>query len=223
MRKAVNFAVDRAALAKSAGPGFSGLPTDQYLPTGMPGFRDADIYPLGGPDLARARRPAGPRCHHAPAYTSSSPACVRLAEIVTADLGRIGIRVEVRRFAIDPTFAHEFARGARFDIGWYGWSVDYADPSDFIDLPLTGPGVDFFPGADEHRYKPRISAASRFDAGRRLRAYGQLDIDLARNAAPVVAFANLTADDVFSARIGCQVFQPIYGMDLGALCQRGRR
>jgi hypothetical protein len=32
--------------------------------------------------------------------------------------------------------------------------------------------------------------------------------------------ANLTGDDFFSSRIGCQVFQPIYGMDLGALCRR---
>jgi peptide/nickel transport system substrate-binding protein len=220
MRKAVNFAVNRAALAKTAGPGFSGLPTDQYLPTGMPGFRDADIYPLGGPDLARARRLAGRRHRHAVMYTCASPACVRLAEIVKTDLSRIGIGVEVRRFSIYPTFAHEFARGARFDIGWYDWSVDYADPSDFIDLPFTGPGVDFFPGGGEQRYKPRVAAASGLSGEPRLRAYGQLDIGLARNAAPVVTFANLTADDFFSARIGCQTFQPIYGMDLGALCQR---
>jgi hypothetical protein len=38
-----------------------------------------------------------------------------------------------------------------------------------------------------------------------------------------VAFANLTGEDFFSARVGCQVFQPIYGVDLGALCQRGKR
>ena len=50
MRRAVNFAVDRPALARNALAGFSSVPTDQYLPPGTPGFRDADIYPLGGPD-----------------------------------------------------------------------------------------------------------------------------------------------------------------------------
>jgi hypothetical protein len=53
-----------------------------------------------------------------------------------------------------------------------------------------------------------------------MRAYGQLDIDLATRAAPVVAFGDLTARDFFSTHIGCQTYQPIYGMDLAALCRR---
>jgi len=221
MRKAVNYAVDRGALAKTAGPDFTGLPTDQYLPTGMPGFRDADIYPLGGPNLARARRLAGPRHRRAVMYTCNLPACLNIGAIVKADLQRIGIDVAVKPFPIFPMFAREFTKGEPFDIGWYGYSVDYADPSDFIDLPFTASDA-AFPGAGDERYKARIAAASRLGGARRLRAYGQLDIDLARHAAPAVAFANLTGADFFSARIGCQVFQPIYGMDLGALCLRGK-
>ena len=254
MRRAVNFAVDRRALAATAGQGFSGLPTDQYLPTGMPGFHDAEIYPLGGPNLARARQLAGNGRHHAVMYTCNRPACTRVAEIVKADLHRIGIDVEIKQFALLPMFMHEFTRGARFDIGWYGWSLDFADPSDFLGPPFAGSDVDFpgsdaqryrtrmaadsrlsgearlraygqldidFPGADAQHYKARLAAASRLTGEARLRAYGQLDIAIARHAAPVVAFADITADDFFSARIGCQVFQPIYGMDLGALCRRG--
>ena len=44
--------------------------------------------------------------------------------------------------------------------------------------------------------------------------------DLVRNAAPWAAFANHLSRDFFSARMGCQVFQPFYGMDLAALCIR---
>ena len=47
-----------------------------------------------------------------------------------------------------------------------------------------------------------------------------IDIDLATRVAPVVAFADVTARDFFSARIGCHTYQPFYGMDLGALCIR---
>ena len=72
MRRAVNFALDRSALAATAGPGFFGLPTDQYLPTGLPGFRDADIYPLGGPDVARARSLAGTRGAVTPSCTPAT-------------------------------------------------------------------------------------------------------------------------------------------------------
>jgi YVTN family beta-propeller protein len=221
MRRAVNLAIDRSTLAKTAGPDYSGLPTDQYLPTGMPGFRDADIYPLGRPDVARARRLVGRRHRHAVMYTCNLPACLDLAAVVKADLGAIGIHVEVKSFSIFPMFGREFTRGEPFDIGWYGWSVDYPDPSDFIDLPFAGSDA-AFPGTGAERYAPRIAAASRLGGRQRLRAYGQLDIDLARHAAPAVAFANLTAEDFFSAATGCQVFQPIYGMDLGALCRRGR-
>jgi YVTN family beta-propeller protein len=222
MRQAVNFAVDRSALAKMAGPGYSGLPTDQYLPTGMPGFRDADIYPLGRPNVARAQRLAGRRHRHAVMYTCNLSACLNLAAIVRANLRDVGIDVEVKSFSIYPMFAREYTKGEPFDIGYYGYSVDYPDPSNFIDLPFTRTDA-AFPGAGAERYKPRIAAASRLGGEQRLHAYGQLDVDLATHAAPAVAFANLTAEDLFSARIGCQVFHPMYGIDLGSLCRRGQR
>jgi hypothetical protein len=95
-------------------------------------------------------------------------------------------------FSILPMFGREFTKGEPFDIGWYGYSGDYPDPSEFIHLPFTGTDA-AFPGA-EH-YKPRLAAASRLRGEQRLHAYGQLDIDLIRHAAPAVAFANLTAED----------------------------
>jgi ABC-type transport system substrate-binding protein len=49
IRKAVNYAIDRPALAEANGP-FASTPTDNYLPPAMPGFGDAHIYPLDGPD-----------------------------------------------------------------------------------------------------------------------------------------------------------------------------
>ncbi len=62
MRRAANFAIDRRALSKHPIPEMlAGRPTDQLMPPGWPGFRDATIYPLGGPNLAAARRLAGGR------------------------------------------------------------------------------------------------------------------------------------------------------------------
>jgi uncharacterized protein (DUF2164 family) len=43
---------------------------------------------------------------------------------------------------------------------------------------------------------------------------------MAREAAPWAAFANETLVDFLSARMGCQVYQPVYGIDLAALCIR---
>jgi hypothetical protein len=59
-----------------------------------------------------------------------------------------------------------------------------------------------------------LSGAARSDA------YGKLDLDLSKNAAPLAAWDNDNERDFFSARMGCQVFQPGYTMDISALCIR---
>jgi hypothetical protein len=55
LRQAVNFAIDRSALRRAGGGENESVLTDQYLPSTMPGFKDARIYPLEAPDLRRAR------------------------------------------------------------------------------------------------------------------------------------------------------------------------
>jgi YVTN family beta-propeller protein len=64
--------------------------------------------------------------------------------------------------------------------------------------------------------------APRLSGPKRYLTYGRLDLDLARNAAPLAAFGNVTSDDFFSARIGCQTYG-FYGMDLAAPCLRPSR
>ena len=78
-------------------------------------------------------------------------------------------------------------------------------------------GLPFF---DDPSYKRKVRAASRLSGPRRYRAYGALDVDTARNAAPVVALGNRLSRDFFSARMGCQVYSPVFGIDLAALCIR---
>ena len=62
LRQAINFAVNRAELAAALGYG-AVTPTDQYLPIGFPGFRNADIYPLRRPNRAAGK---GARARSAP-------------------------------------------------------------------------------------------------------------------------------------------------------------
>ena len=73
LRQAVNYALDRRALAQR-GDRFSPLPaqpTDHYLPPGMPGFRDAHVYPMT-PDLVKARKLARGGERTAVLYTCNS-------------------------------------------------------------------------------------------------------------------------------------------------------
>jgi hypothetical protein len=73
---------------------------------------------------------------------------------------------------------------------------------------------------DEPRFERGLRRAAALSGPRRYRAYARLDADLAREAAPVVAYANETRNYFFSARIGCEMVQPLYGLDLAALCER---
>ena len=107
MRRALNFALDRRALAREVPADrvtAPGRPTDQFIPPGLPGFQDATIYPLGGPDLERARRLAGDRRHRAVLYACSRPACAKQAGIARRNLAEIGIDVDVKLFPFAEFF-----------------------------------------------------------------------------------------------------------------------
>ena len=71
------------------------------------------------------------------------------------------------------------------------------------------------------RVARKLERVARLSGGARYRAYGALSVELARDAAPWVAYATGTSREFFSARMGCHVFHPVYYMDLAALCTRG--
>jgi len=228
LRRAVNYAVDRRAIsAIETGPS-SGLsavaPTDQYLPPGMPGFVDARIYPIDGPDVAAARTLAGSGQRRATMYTCRDPGCREMGRIVRRNLAAVGIRVTVKAFEIGELFGREATPGEPYDIAYLGWASDYPDPSDFLNRLFAGdaigePGklnIGYF---DEPAFNRRLADANALPAPARYAAYGRLDQDLAR-AAPAIALENKVRRSFFSSRIGCQIDQAVYGIDLAALCLR---
>ena len=86
VRQAVNYAIDRRALAR-LGDSFLPVPerpTDHYLPPGMPGYRDAHVYPTT-PNVAKAReliREARVAGRTAVLYTCDAYPCPQQAQIV---------------------------------------------------------------------------------------------------------------------------------------------
>ena len=223
VRQAVNYAIDRPALAR-LGDVFEPLPerpADHYLPPGMPGFRDTHVYPTT-PDIVRARtliRQAGATGRVAILDTCDVFPCPQQAQIVKTDLARIGLRVQISELPSATLFAHQRTPGARFDLAWGGWIPDYFDPQAILNELLEDSSV--APTFNDPIYRRKLARAAQLSGPERYLAYGKLDLDLARNAAPLAAFGNLTNSDFFSARIGCQTFG--IGMDLAALCLRSPR
>jgi peptide/nickel transport system substrate-binding protein len=219
LRRAVNYAVDRAALARlgTGGGPLPESPTDHYLPPGVPGHRDMHVYPTT-PDRHKARRLAkGHAGAVAVLYTCRVAPCEQQAQIIKTNLAAIGIRVEVKALPNDVLGSRLTKKGEPFDMVYFAWSADYPDPGAFLNLLLVSGTA--LPTFDDPTYRSRLAAAARLTGTQRYLTYARLDADLARHAAPWIAFGNIRSHELFSARMGCQV-HGVYGMDLAALCIR---
>jgi peptide/nickel transport system substrate-binding protein len=218
LRRAVNFAVDRKALLRERGP-LAGFLTDQYLFPGLPGFRDERIYPLEKPNVAKARQLARDnlRGRRAVLYTTAFPLGLAQAQIVKQNLAKIGIRVEIKSFPGVTLFEKLATPGEPFDIGWIGWLSEIPEPSILNDLfhGARSPGPNYS-RLDSPSFNRRLERAARLTGARRYREYGGLDVELARDAAPAVAYAYDNALTLVSERVGCVVVNPY--LDLAAAC-----
>jgi peptide/nickel transport system substrate-binding protein len=224
LRRAVNFAIDRPALRRAAGGQFESRLTDQYLPPSMPGFRDARIYPLARPDFGRARALAqgNTRGGKAVLFTVDSPPMLAAAQSIKHDLAKIGLDVEIKGIPLPAYFGRLGAHGA-YDIGFAPWVPDYNDPYATLNVRLDGRfiGTTNWARFDSPTYNRRLRSAARLPGDVRYRAYGELDVQLARDAAPLVAVSILNEPTLVSGRVGCvSPSHDIVLFDLAALCLR---
>jgi len=223
MRRAVSYAIDRRALSHEGGfflgegGPLSSVPTDQYIPSPLAGFHDASVYPFT-PDLARARRLTGRIHRRATLLTCNFAPCPQEAQILKRNLAAIGITLTIRQ--LDSYSPPDRGEKRRWDLALITWGTDYPDPYDAINI-LIGKGgpMDVARFADA-TYARKFTVTAELRGDTRYSAYARVDADLARNAAPIAAFGNETARDFFSARVGCQLNQPVVGIDIGALCIR---
>lgn len=225
LRRAVSFAIDRPALVAQGrrftevNPFNAGEPAAGYLPPTIAGATDFHLYPVHGPDLPRAKGLAGHIHATAIMYTPDLPPWVQEAQIIRADLKPLGIRVDVRQFPLDEYFARINRRGEPFDLAVSGYANGTTDPAALFQL-FNGStiGNDNVSHFDNPAFDRQLAAAAKLSGTRRYREYGRLELELERDLVPAAAFATNASRDFFSARMGCQIYQPVYGMDIAALC-----
>jgi ABC-type transport system substrate-binding protein len=230
LRRAVNYAIDRTALVAQGrrfaeiNPFNAGKPTDGYMPPAIAGAPNVHVYPLKGPDLRRAKRLAGRRHATATMYTPNLPPWRQEAQIVRRNLKPLGIDVQVKEMPIGDYFARIARRGEPFDLAVSGWYFVTTDPGQVLGTfdgsrigPTNNSNLSYF---DDPAFNRRLKEAAKLSGTKRYRTYGRLALALARDLAPAAAFSTNASRDFFSARIGCQVYQPVFGIDLAALCLR---
>jgi peptide/nickel transport system substrate-binding protein len=206
LRRAVNFAIDRSALRQAGGGRLESLLTDQYLPPTIPGFKDVRIYPLSGPDLRRARALARghTRSGKAMLYTVDSPPLLSFAQSIKQNLAKIGLDVQIQGIPLPAYFGRLGPRGP-YDIGFSPWVPDYVDPYAALNVRFDGRfiGATNWARFDSPKYNRLLKRAALLQGATRYRAFGDLDVRLARDAAPMAAVDVLNEATLVSSRIGC--------------------
>ncbi len=222
LKKAVNFAIDRRALLAQRGA-YAGIVNDQSLPPQMFGFRNVSIYPAR-PNFNRASRLArgNTRGGRADFYCPNRAPAPQQCQLVQAYLKRIGVNADIKLFPRAVQFQKCQTRGEPFDICWSGWHADYFDPYDFLFLfdgrtikPANNANDSYF---NSPTFNRRIARAQSLTGQARYRSFGNLDVWLMRNAAPVASYLTRNDRYFFSNRVGCFVYQPVYTLDLARLC-----
>ena len=110
------------------------------------------------------------------------------------------------------------APGEPWDIALSPWAPDYLDPYAYVNFLLDGR---FIGSTNDGRfnsapYNARMRSAARLQGAARYRAYGRLDVQIARDAAPRIPVFVQNQATLVSRRVGCVVLRPT--LDLTAVC-----
>ena len=231
VRQAVNYAIDRPAIAQASGYGAT-TPAEKYLPPQIAGSQDEQVvYPVDSIDLDKAKsliQQSGVQTPiNAVLYTCNQAPCPDRAAIIQQNLKAIGINVDIKEFDRGVQFGKEGTKGEPFDIADEGWIADYYDAYDFLNILLDGSNIpatngNNFSYINDPTLNKELNHANTLTGDARNKAYGDIATGLKQpgGLAPWAPRGYPNNIDFFSSRIGCQVNSGSYGMVLNSFCIR---
>ncbi len=224
LRKAVNYALDRTALAKLAG--YRGAtPSDQMLVPGIPGYRNVKLYP-SHPDVAKAKQLISGRKVTLRLYSSTGQPFGDQALAIKQELAAVGIDVTIVTLPFDQLLQALGNVSAPYDMVNAGWGPDFVDPYDYLDILLNGSRITArnntqWSQFDDPTFNRRLDAAALLTGKARAEAYAKLDADIMRVAAPAAPLYYINNREFVSSRVGCYTYVPaLQAMSLAAACLR---
>lgn len=221
LRQAVNYAINRRAYVAQAGP-YAGQPWTHLFNPGVPGWKNVNPYPID-PDLARARELAAGHFRDGKItvyYWSSGTVAPAQAQIVRQDLINLGFEPEniTMKGWWGGLYVPYGQKGTDMDIAVStGWCSDYPDPFDWINVLLYGGFIQAennvnYSYMDLPRWNRRMETAAKLVGPKRYKVYGQLDLDIMRQVAPMAVERTYNNRYLFSDRVDPKslVYQGIY-------------
>jgi peptide/nickel transport system substrate-binding protein len=140
VRRAVNFALNRAALERIYAGAMRA--TQQVLPPGMPGHEEFRPYPH---DMAKARAlmaRADPTDRKVTVWTNNFPPNREAGEYYEGVLRSLGFEPKLK--SIEPSNYFTVIGNETtpdLDTGWGSWLLDYPHPNDYFQPQLSGESI----------------------------------------------------------------------------------
>jgi peptide/nickel transport system substrate-binding protein len=220
LRQAINYAIDRKSFVSQAGP-YAGNAWTHIFNPGVPGWKNVSIYKRS---LSKAKKLA--KGHFKTGkinlgYRSSGTINPAQAQIVRRDLIQLGFKpnnITMKPFSGTDIYDAMGHRNTDLDMGTsMGWCSDYPDPYDWINVLLYGKSIQSennvnYSYFNSPKWNRKMEAAARLVGPNRLKVYGQLDLDIMNQAAPMAIERTYNNRYVFSNRVNPKslVYQGIY-------------
>ena len=220
LRQAVNYAVSRKPYVAQAGP-YAGQPWTHLFNPGVPGWRNVSIYKQNmtkARSLARGHMKDGKITIF---YRSSGTTNPAQALIVKQDLINLGFsngNITMKPQSGGDIYTAMGKRGTDADMGVsMGWCSDYPDPYDWINILLYGPSIQAennvnYSYFNSSKWNARMANAAKLVGPKRLKVYGQLDLDIMNKAAPMAIERTYNNRYFFSNKVNPKglIYQGIY-------------
>jgi peptide/nickel transport system substrate-binding protein len=229
VRQAVNFAIDKRALARL----FGGLlePGCNFLPPGMQGYEKIEPCPYGDPtkppDIERARqlvRDAGAEGEKVTVYGNDEDPSRPVTEYLADVLNQIGLEAEPRIVEGSVYFSTIGNQRTGAQIGFANWFQDFPHPRNFMFLvdpaSIQNTNNQNFSNVDDPQIGRTLADANKKPVDEASAQYSEVDKRLV-DEAYVAPYGHRKLANFVSERVDfqkCTQTHPVYQLDFTQLC-----
>ena len=226
VRRAVNYAIDRNALAKIYGD--LAVPTENILPPTYPSYAKHTLYPH---DLAKAKKLI--RQAHAvgakvTVWNHAYGLDPKTTEYLVNVLDTIGLKARQHTVTSAVYWATIGNQATNAQIGFADWFQDYPHPLDWFDVLLNGERItktynNNYANFNDKAVNAEIDALNKkpIPTSPVNSRWASLDRQIMLQA-PWAPFLNREFTDFFNEKVevACYVNQVVYGFDYSTICMR---
>ncbi len=229
VRQAVNFAIDKRALARL----FGGLlePGCNFLPPGMQGYQKIDPCPYGDPNqppnVDKAKQlvqQAGAEGQKVSVYGNDEDPSKPVATYLTDVMNKIGLKAETKIVEASVYFATIGNQKEKAQMGFANWFQDFPHPTNFMFLidpdSIQKTNNQNYGNVSDPKIKQQLDKADPLPIEESAPIYAEIDRYAVENA-NIAPYGHRKLVNFVSERVdfdNCTVTHPVYQLDFTQLC-----